>query len=112
MFREACCGRGALLSQFHLPPLDATPLLYIYGTSKNTNFHTEHGLAALDAAPGCSHVGIARAGHWVYLQQEARCLALVRDFLGRDGATPAAPAAETAAVAKTTAAAAAKTKNK
>jgi len=80
MFWEMLFG-GALTREFHTPDLSRVPLLYIYGKSKNTMFHTPAGLAALDAAVGSSHVGLDNAAHWVYLQKEEECLRLVKPFL-------------------------------
>eukprot|EP00928_Gymnodinium_smaydae_P043328 TRINITY_DN29052_c0_g3_i1.p1 TRINITY_DN29052_c0_g3~~TRINITY_DN29052_c0_g3_i1.p1 ORF type:complete len:349 (-),score=46.69 TRINITY_DN29052_c0_g3_i1:64-1068(-) len=81
LFREMLGKKGALLNEFHLPPLEKAPALYIYGKNKNTMFHAKTTLDVLDATDNCEQVGISNAGHWVYRQQSDECFRRVKSFI-------------------------------
>ena len=81
MFREAV-GGGALISEFYMPDLHQVRLCYLYGEAKNTTFHTQAGLRALDKAPGSSQKAIKHAGHWLYVQEPQACASAMRAFIG------------------------------
>lgn len=83
MFRELLTVgmKGILGKDFGLPDLTECPVLFLYGTDKNTMFHTPEALLALDAADGSAQMGVRDAGHWLYLHQPEACYQRVRHFV-------------------------------
>lgn len=82
VFREWFVGGGAHSDELKLPPFGSTlPLLYLYGANKNTMFHTNEMLVALDAAEGCKQIEIQDAGHWLFLQKPEECWQQLKSFV-------------------------------
>jgi len=66
--------------------LGGTPVLYMYGTEKNIQFHDDNHLVWLkkEAAKKDSKtrvVAVDKAGHWLYLQQPDTCYENVKSFI-------------------------------
>lgn len=81
MFNEIAMG-GALTKECRMPPIGKSlPMLYMFGINKNTMFHTDEDLAAIDAAEGCEQIGVQDAAHWLYLQQPDLCWKHLKRFV-------------------------------
>ena len=65
--------------------LERTPVLYLYGTDKNVMFHFPESIPLLqrEQAQGRKSraVAISNAGHWLYIQQENKCVGEISKFL-------------------------------
>lgn len=87
MYKGILSGNKNYLSGFHLPiSLVETPVLYMYGMEKNINFHNHNMVSWLGkegARTGSKTrvIPVAKAGHWLFLQQEDICYEAVRSFL-------------------------------
>lgn len=76
-------GQRSVFKGIHLPPLEKVPILFLYGTDKNTMFHTDVELTALDNAEGSEQVAVRDASHWLYLHNEELCFNKMRAFICR-----------------------------
>ena len=70
--------------------LKKTPVLYLYGTSKNFLMHDRGALAFLEreAREGRSKsnaIAVDNAGHYLFLQKPDKCLEEVMKFMAMDG---------------------------
>lgn len=73
-------------NDFHLPLLNDTPVMYLYGAEKPLQFHDANVVKYLadqgkkkDNKSGV--VAVSNAAHWLYLQQPDVCLKAVKDFI-------------------------------
>lgn len=78
--------RNMFIEEFHLPLLDETPVLFLYGKDKGLQFHDEAVATYLEKqgnkkGNSCRVVPVSNAGHWLYLQQPQVCLQAVKDFI-------------------------------
>jgi pimeloyl-ACP methyl ester carboxylesterase len=75
----------SVLGDFHLPVLEETPVLYLYGACKKIQFHDKKVEAYLQeqAKRGSRNNAIAvkDAAHWLYLQQPDICFDAVKKFI-------------------------------
>lgn len=87
MFRALVgLDRDMFIEEFHLPLLDETPVLYLYGKDKALQFHDEAVVKYLEEQGKkkdnkCRVVPVSNAAHWLYLQQPEICLKAVKDFI-------------------------------
>jgi pimeloyl-ACP methyl ester carboxylesterase len=87
MFRSMLgFAKDTFLDDFHLPLLQETPVLYLYGVDKGLQFHDENIVEYLQAEgkkkDSMSNViAVHNAAHWLYLQQPDVCLKAVKDFI-------------------------------
>ena len=87
MFRAlAGIDRDVFMEEFHLPLLDETPVLYLYGKEKGLQFHDEAVVKYLEEQGNkkdntCRVVAVSNAAHWLYLQQPQVCLEAVKEFI-------------------------------
>lgn len=69
----------------HMPPLELVPVLFLYGSRKNANFHPESTVAVLEndmQRGGASRVvAVENAGHWIHLQQPEVCMKEIGRFI-------------------------------
>jgi pimeloyl-ACP methyl ester carboxylesterase len=70
---------------FHLPVLEETPVLFLYGACKNIQFHDKNVEAYLQeqAKKGSrsNAIAVSDAAHWLYLQQPDICFDAVKNFI-------------------------------
>lgn len=72
-------------SNFHLPVLGETPVLFLYGASKKLQFHDSNVETYLQeqAKKGnrSNAIAVSDAAHWLYLQQPDVCFDAVEKFI-------------------------------
>ena len=86
MYKAMILGQGQSAGCNLPSDLDETPVLYMYGTEKNIQFHDDNHLVWLkkEAAKKDSKtrvVAVDKAGHWLYLQQPDTCYENVKSFI-------------------------------
>jgi len=84
LVKEMVFGGGkssALADQFHLPKLDETPVLFMYGPQKNCTFHDDNVANWLKQYNKCDSIAVPGTAHWLYRTNEDACVDAVKRFV-------------------------------
>jgi pimeloyl-ACP methyl ester carboxylesterase len=81
LLKELLKGHDMVAAGLHLPLLNKTPVLYMYGKDKRGQFHDANLADFVGTKKGSRAIGVDGAGHWLYLQQEDKCYEAVKAFI-------------------------------
>ena len=74
-----------VFADFHLPVLEETPVLYLYGAGKNIQFHDKNVETYLQEQAKkdsrSNAIAVSDAAHWLHLQQPDICFDAIKNFI-------------------------------